>query len=125
MGLHDRVPGFPHGPHPHVPLAGRGLRVAVSFDGETPRLATIVPAAYNAAGRDWEDSVKNNARTVSTPHVLTAPGYHTLKVWSIDPAVVVQKIVVTSGEGAGRPSYLGPPESYHVLPAAAPAARQP
>jgi hypothetical protein len=104
---------------------GRGLRLGISFDGETPRLATIVPAAYNAAGRDWEESVKNNARTVSTSHVLTAPGYHTLKIWMVDPAVVVQKIVVTDGEGAGRPSYLGPPESYHALPAAAAAARQP
>jgi hypothetical protein len=106
-------------------VPGRALRVGVSFDDEAPRVATIVPATYNAAGRDWEESVKNNARTVSTPHVLAAPGYHTLKVWIVDPAVVVQKIVVTSGEGAGRPSYLGPPESYHALPAAAPALRQP
>jgi hypothetical protein len=106
-------------------VPGRGVRVGVSFDDEAPQVATIVPATYNAAGRDWEESVKNNARTVATSHVLTAAGYHTLKVWMVDPAVVVQKIVVTTGEAAARPSYLGPPESYHVLPAPAPAARQP
>jgi len=33
----------------------------------------------------------------------------------IDPAVVLQKLVVDLG--GARPSYLGPPESFHVLPA--------
>lgn len=98
-------------------MPGRALRVAVSFDDEAPQVVTIVPATYNAAGRDWEESVKNNARTIATSHTLATGGYHTLKVWMVDPAVVVQKIVITTREGEGRASYLGPPESYHVLPA--------
>jgi hypothetical protein len=36
----------------------------------------------------------------------------------VDPAVVVQKIVVTSNEAEGKTSYLGPPESYHGAAAA-------
>jgi hypothetical protein len=36
----------------------------------------------------------------------------------VDPAVVVQKIVVTSNEAEGKTSYLGPPESYHGTAAA-------
>ena len=104
-------------------VPGRGLRVAVSFDDEAPQIVTIVPATYNAAGRDWEESVKNNARTVSTTHTLAGVGYHTLKIWMVDPAVVVQKIVVTTTEGEGKTSYLGPPESYHVLRAVASAER--
>jgi hypothetical protein len=91
----------------------RPLRYAVSFDEETPQVVTIVPANFNAGNgnRDWEESVKNNCRHVKTAHTISAPGYHTLKIWMVDPAVAVEKIVVNTG--GVRPSYLGPPESFH------------
>ena len=38
-------------------------------------------------------------------------GQHTLKVWMVDPGIVLDKIVLqTSGEI--EHSYLGPPDSY-------------
>jgi len=55
--------------------------------------------------------VRDSARLASTAHTITTAGYHTLKVWMVDPAVVIQKIVVDLG--GIKPSYLGPPESYH------------
>jgi hypothetical protein len=93
-------------------IPGRPLRYAVSFDDETPQVVTIVPANFNAGNgnRDWEESVKNNCRHVQSTHAISQPGYHTLKIWMVDPAVVLEKLVVnTSGV---RPSHLGPPESY-------------
>jgi hypothetical protein len=89
----------------------RGVRLAVSFDDEAPQLVTVVPQGYNAqnGNRDWEQSVRDNARFVTTTHTIAAPGYHTLKVWMVDPAVVLQKIVVNTGDAPVRPSYLGPP----------------
>jgi hypothetical protein len=95
-------------------VAGRGLRVAVSFDDETPQIIDIVQPNYNAqnGNRDWEESVRNNARTVMSSHNVSNPGYHTLKVWMIDPAVVVQKIVVNTPASSNARTYLGPPESY-------------
>jgi len=95
-------------------VAGRGLRVAVSFDDEAPQVVDILPANYSAqnGNRDWEESVRNNARTITTAHTVGAAGYHTLKVWMVDPAVVLQKIVVHT-EGSAKPvTYLGPPESF-------------
>ena len=94
-------------------MPDRGVRYAVSFDDETPQVVTLVPKNYNAqnGNRDWEESVKNNSRVARSVHALNAPGYHTLKFWMIDPGVVLQKIVVNTG--GVKPSYLGPPESFH------------
>jgi hypothetical protein len=99
-------------------VPGRGLRLAISFDDAPPRTVSLVPANFNAqnGNRDWEESVKNNARTVKTKFTLAAPGYHTLKLWMVDPGVVLQKLVVDLG--GLKTSYLGPPESYFKLPAA-------
>lgn len=94
-------------------LPGRPLRYAVSFDDESPKVVTVVPAGYNANynNPDWVESVKDNCRRVASLHRVDRPGYHTLKVWMVDPAVVVEKIVVDTG--GVKPSYLGPPESFH------------
>jgi len=54
--------------------------------------------------------VLNQARHCQTTLNIAKPGYHTLKVWMIDPGVVVEKILVNMG--GLKPSYLGAPESY-------------
>ncbi len=89
----------------------RGLRYAISFDNEKPRIVEILPKDYDArnGNREWEDSVRNASRTVRSIHELSGPGFHTLKIWMVDPAVVLEKIVVDLG--GVKPSYLGPPES--------------
>jgi len=97
-------------------VAGRGLRMAVSFDDETPQVITLVPAGYKAqnGNQDWEKIVGDNARYVRSEHKLAKPGEHTLKFWMVDPGVVLQKIVVNLG--GVKPSYLGPPESFFEAP---------
>jgi hypothetical protein len=99
-------------------IPGRGLSFAVSFDDQPPRLVALVPAKYNAQNHntDWETSVKDNARRVRAGFTLAKPGCHTLKIWMVDPGVVVQKLVVNLG--GLKPSYLGPPESwFNPIPA--------
>jgi len=94
-------------------VPGRGLRLAVSVDDEPSQLLDVVSAETNArdSNRNWEESVKNNARYAQAKVAIPQPGYHTLKFWMVDPGVVLQKVVVNLG--GLRPSYLGPPESYH------------
>jgi hypothetical protein len=96
-------------------VPGRGLRYAVSIDDEAPQVVTLVPANYQAqnGNRDWEKVVGDNARYGRSRHAIATAGYHTLKVWMVDPAVVVQKLVVDLG--GMKPSYLGPPESFHAM----------
>lgn len=94
-------------------MPGRALRLAVSFDNQTPQVVTVVPEKYDAqnGNRDWEASVRNNARVVTTTHTIEAAGAHTLKVWMIDPGVVVERIVVDTPASRNAQSYLGPEES--------------
>jgi hypothetical protein len=93
-------------------VPGRGLRFAVSMD-EGPR--TIVDALEDNSDKDWAQAVSDGVRRVTVPLSIGAPGYHTLKIWAVDPALVVEKLVVSHGaNGSLRPSYLGPPESFHA-----------
>jgi hypothetical protein len=84
-----------------------GLRVGVSFDDQTVKVIDVAPVYLS---RDWEKAVSDSVREVSTELLLERPGAHTLKIWAIDPGVVLEKLVVDLG--GVRPSYLGPPESY-------------
>jgi len=95
-------------------IQGRGLRYALSFDDQPPRIVTAVPADYTAmdGNHDWETTVKDSVRKVTTDFTLSHTGYHTLKFWMVDPGVVLQKLVVNLG--GVKPSYLGPPESFHT-----------
>jgi hypothetical protein len=90
----------------------RGLRYAISFDDQPPQIMDIVPQGFDArnGNREWEESVRNACRVIRSTHELSDTGYHTLKIWMVDPGVVLQKIAVDLG-GLKR-SYLGPPESY-------------
>jgi hypothetical protein len=93
-------------------VPNRAVRYAISFDDEAPQDVTLVPQGYKAqnGNRDWEKSVADNAHTGKSKHLLKHGGYHTLKLWMVDPEVVLQKILVDLG--GLKPSYLGPPESF-------------
>jgi hypothetical protein len=93
-------------------VPGRGLRFAVSVD-EGPR--TIVDALEHNSDKDWAQAVSDGVRHVTVPLSIAAPGYHTLKIWAVDPALVVERLVLSHGAtGSLKPSYLGPPESFHA-----------
>ena len=87
---------------------GRGLRFAVWFDNQP---ATIVDALEHNTDADWSKVVSDGVRRVSAKLPVSKPGYHTLKFAMVDPAVVLERLVISEGKVA--PSYLGPPESYY------------
>jgi len=103
-------------PYVHVLLSptlnfvpGRGLRFAIAWDNQPPQ---IVDALANNSQKDWEQTVKDGVRTVIWPATVARPGSHVLKVWMVDPGVVLQKMVIDCG--GLKPSYLGPPESLRL-----------
>ncbi len=89
-------------------VPGRGLRFAVSVD-DGPR--TIIDELEHNAQKDWEQAVSDGVRRVTVPLTIAKPGVHTLKIWAVDPGVVIERVIVS--HGSLRPSYLGPPESLH------------
>ena len=94
-------------------IPGRPVRYAVAFDNEVPKTVVLLSEKYDAAhgNMDWEKVVADNMRSSNSKHTINKAGYHTLKIWMVDPGVVLQKIIVNLG--GVRPSYLGPPESFY------------
>jgi hypothetical protein len=99
-------------------VPGRGLRLAISFDQQEPQvLDAFAKQAYanpatrpdpsSPAARDWSAWVKDNARRLRSTHTINKPGVHTLKVWMVDPGVVLEKLIIYQDDL--RPSYFGPP----------------
>ncbi|MBN1427403.1 MAG: glycosyl hydrolase 115 family protein [Anaerolineae bacterium] len=93
---------------PTLDFNNKGLRYAVSFDDETPQ---IVNMHTDTSIRAWEQSVSDNIKVLTSEHEIDRPGEHVLKFWMVDPAVVLQKLVVETGDI--QPGYLGPPESFY------------
>jgi len=85
-----------------------GLHFAISIDNEKPQIININADESTEA---WSKGVSDNIKIMESKFHITKSGAHVLKYWMVNPAVVLQKIVIDSG--AERPSYLGPPESYY------------
>jgi hypothetical protein len=92
----------------HPVRDGHGLRLAVAFDEQAPQ---IIVVDCNVGDSVWAQSVLSATITGSIKlHIL--PGTHILKVYMVDPGVVLDKIVIDCG--GLKPSYLGPPETIET-----------
>lgn len=89
--------------------ATRGLRYAVAIDGQQPQLVDFEQASGDSTNRVWQQNVIRNASVTRTQHTLPDPGHHTLKVFMVDPGVVLEKFVVSSHPLPE--SEFGPPET--------------
>ena len=83
-----------------------GLCFAISIDDEKPQVVNIHKGKTIP---DWQESVRRNIVELNTKHTIEKPGKHTLKIWMIDPGIVLQRILIDCG--GLKPSYLGPLES--------------
>ncbi len=88
----------------------KSLMYAVSIDGEKPQLVNINP---EKASRTWDQNVADNINIQTTLHQVTTAGAHTVKIWMVDPGIVLQKLVISPANYKDD-TYLGPPESTFV-----------
>lgn len=99
----------------------RGVRIALSFDDEPPQVLDAFAGQTSSrdqhgspAVRNWGNWVSDNSRTMISTHRISNPGVHTLKVWMVDPGIVLESIIVHPGDV--KPSYFGPPLSPPLKP---------
>ncbi len=83
----------------------KGLRYAVSIDGG-PEQVVNINGDYRGELGKWQ---AEHVIDTSTEHVLTRQGKHTLRIRPLDPALVLQKVMIDFG--GLKPSFLGAPES--------------
>lgn len=89
------------------------LQFAISIDNEKPQIISINDDKFSGICKNITISENNGVRVLTTEHQIQSMGEHTLTFWMVDPGVVLQKIVVETGEL--KPSYFGPPESFNKV----------
>lgn len=87
----------------------QGFRYAISVDDKEPQIVNMHEGYIH---QDWQRWVRNNTNVCESTHEISTAGHHKLKYWMVDPAVVLQKIVLE--RKPARDSYLGPPESLNI-----------
>jgi hypothetical protein len=97
-------------------LHNDGLKYAVSIDDGPPQIVNINLGddLSNNGNRPWERHTSDNVNLTTTTHTVAAPGHHVVKFWTVDPTVILQKLVLNTG--GQKESYFGPPESYRTQP---------
>ncbi|WP_293749042.1 hypothetical protein [uncultured Paraglaciecola sp.] len=88
---------------------GPGLRFGVSIDEQA---VFVVDTLEHNSHQDWQQGVIEGVREVTTTLDFKTPGQHSLRIYAIDPGLVLQKIMIDTG--GLKSSYLGPPQSTFI-----------
>ena len=84
----------------------RGIRFAIGFDDETPQVVDILA---NNQHPDWQKSVIDGVRVITSQHNLVQSGATKLRLYLLESGLTVQKIIINTGRL--KSSYLAPPQS--------------
>jgi hypothetical protein len=88
-------------------------RFAVALDGEKPKVLDSGSTGewHEDTAPVWAANVLRNAAVLTLPVAELAQGKHTLRLYSVDPGVVFEHILVTLPGAA--PGYPVPPETRY------------
>ncbi|KAK1749705.1 hypothetical protein QBC47DRAFT_311539 [Echria macrotheca] len=86
-------------------------RFSITLDGGSPTTVQVVPLTDGSSQpAGWSDAVIRGAYVKTSKVGKLAPGKHELKLFLLEPTMIVTKIVVDVG--GVKSSLLGPPESF-------------
>jgi len=90
---------------------GKPQRYAIALDDDPPQIVSL-PASQSETDRHWQENVLRNAAPTTSIHAITHAGLHTLKIWMVDPGIVIDTII---GDGGGGPlGYSWPSETRNL-----------
>lgn len=83
-----------------------GVRCAIAIDDAEPEIID-----FRTIGRseEWKQNVLKNASVKSSRQIINKAGKHKLKIWMVDPGVMLDQILIDLG--GWKESYAFPPES--------------
>lgn len=93
------------------------MRFAYSVDNAPLKEVDTITSKYIAGTwRDstWSNGVRDNIRTITESLGNLSEGVHTIKIYAVDPAIVLEKLIMYPSSKTLKKSYLGPEESYFV-----------
>jgi hypothetical protein len=101
--------------------AGQPQRYAIALDDEPPKIVPLpvansivsMPLTISETDRRWQENVLRNAAIGSSIHTVAQAGLHTLKIWMVDPGIVLDAII-GDADNTRQSSYLYPPETRPV-----------
>jgi hypothetical protein len=92
---------------------GRPQRYAIAVDDEPPQIVSL-PLSQSETDRHWQENVLRNAALTTSVHAIAYSGPHTLKIWMVDPGIIVDAIIGDGGDGGGL-GYTWPPETRNLI----------
>jgi hypothetical protein len=90
---------------------GKPQRYAIAVDDEPPEIVSL-PSSLSETDRHWQENVLRNSAPTASVHAIAHPGIHTLKIWMVDPGIVIDTIIGDGGDGSL--GYVWPPETRNV-----------
>jgi hypothetical protein len=78
---------------------GKPQRYAIAFDEAPPQIISL-DASMNEKDRQWQENVLRNADISSSQHPIKSSGLHTLKIWMVDPGIVIDSVAAENGSNA-------------------------
>ena len=90
---------------PVLPITSEnGMRVAVSIDGGAPQVLDLKAAEFS---QEWRHNVLTNSAVGEINNLRLAPGAHTLKVFALDPGVILDRFEI---------DFAGAQQAYGAVP---------
>jgi hypothetical protein len=88
---------------------GKPQRYAIAVDDESLQIISL-PTSSDERNRQWQENVLRNSALTTSHHTISTTGLHTLKIWMVDPGIVLDAVIAEQG-GDQKLGYVWPEET--------------